>query len=131
VLGVIPGLLAVWVLRSIPEPPRARAVPGEASATFWTRPTLARIGLASSVTSTVLFAYWGLFTWIPAYLSTPLARGGAGMTVVQSSGFIVPMQIGSFFGYTLFGFLADRFGRRPTFLTFVLAAAVVAPIPWP
>jgi MFS family permease len=38
------------------------------------------------------------------------------------------MQIGSFFGYTLFGFLADRFGRRPVFLTFVLGAAALVPI---
>ena len=40
----------------------------------------------------------------------------------------VPMQIGAFLGYTLFGFLADRFGRRPVFLTFVLSAAVLVPI---
>jgi MFS-type transporter involved in bile tolerance (Atg22 family) len=76
----------------------------------------------------VLFAYWGLFTWMPSYLSSPVARGGAGMSVVQSTGWIVPMQIGAFLGYTLFGFLADRFGRRPVFLTFVLSAAVLVPI---
>jgi MFS family permease len=50
------------------------------------------------------------------------------MSVVQSTGWIVPMQIGAFLGYTLFGFLADRFGRRPVFLTFVLSAAVLVPI---
>jgi MFS family permease len=38
------------------------------------------------------------------------------------------MQIGAFLGYTLFGSLADRFGRRPTFLLFVLAAAAIVPI---
>jgi MFS-type transporter involved in bile tolerance (Atg22 family) len=80
------------------------------------------------VTSCVLFAYWGLFTWMPAYLSTPVARGGAGMGMVQSTAWIVPMQIGAFLGYTLFGFLSDRFGRRPVFLVFVLASAVLVPI---
>jgi MFS family permease len=49
------------------------------------------------------------------------------MSLVRSSAWIVPMQIGAFFGYLLFGFLADRFGRRPVFLFFVLSAAVVTP----
>ena len=127
VVGVAPALLAGWVLRSIREPARTRAAGGQA-AVFRQREILGRIGLASAVTSSVLFAYWGLFTWIPSYLSSPVARGGAGMSVVQSSAWIVPMQVGSFFGYTLFGFLADRFGRRPVFLMFVLAAAVLVPI---
>jgi len=127
VLGVAPALLAVWMLSNVRDAERARGRAGE-RAIFWRRATLGRMGLASAVTSCVLFAYWGLFTWIPSYLSSPVARGGAGMSVVQSTGWIVPMQIGSFFGYTLFGFLADRFGRRPVFLTFVLAAAVLVPV---
>ena len=65
---------------------------------------------------------------MPGYLSTPVARGGAGMSILQSSAWIVPMQIGAFLGYTTFGFFADRFGRRPVFLTFVLAAAILVPI---
>ena len=125
VLGVAPALLAVWVLNRVEEPRRAPspARPFALSPALWRT-----AAIASSVTSCVLFAYWGLFTWIPSYLSSPVARGGAGMSVMQSTGWIVPMQIGSFFGYTLFGFLADRFGRRPVFLTFVLAAAVLVPI---
>jgi MFS family permease len=125
VVGVAPALLAVWVLNRVEEPRRAPspARPFALSPALWRK-----AAIASSVTSCVLFAYWGLFTWIPSYLSSPVVRGGAGMSVVQSTGWIVPMQIGSFFGYTLFGFLADRFGRRPVFLTFVLAAAVLVPI---
>ena len=80
------------------------------------------------MTTAVLFAYWGLFTWIPAYLASPVEKGGAGMSVVRSWAWIVPMQIGAFFGYVLFGFLADRFGRRPTFVFFVLAAAALVPL---
>jgi MFS family permease len=37
------------------------------------------------------------------------------------------LQIGAFLGYLLFGVLADRFGRRPVFLVFVLAAAAIVP----
>ena len=37
------------------------------------------------------------------------------------------MQIGAFLGYTSFGLRADRFGRRPVFLTFV-SVAILVPI---
>lgn len=125
VVGVAPALLAVWILARIQDAPRA---PAPARALALSRVLWRRAAIASSVTSCVLFAYWGLFTWIPSYLSSPVARGGAGMSVVQSSGWIVPMQVGAFLGYTLFGFLADRFGRRPVFLVFVLAAAILVPV---
>jgi len=128
--GILPALLAGWIMKRIPEPTAwkssARAKSGRTA--VWNPAIFRRMVLASSVTSCVLFAYWGLFTWIPTYLSSPVERGGAGMSVVQSSGWIVPMQIGSFFGYTLFGFLADRFGRRPVFLTFVVGAAILVPV---
>jgi MFS family permease len=75
-----------------------------------------------------MFAYWGLFNWIPAYLASPVASGGAGMSIVKSTSWIIPMQIGAFFGYISFGFFADRFGRRPSFLVFVLGAAACVPI---
>jgi MFS family permease len=127
VVGVAPALLAGWVLFSIPEPQRTAVHKGR-QAFLWQSATLRRIGMASAVASFVLFAYWGLFTWIPSYLASPVARGGAGMSVVQSAGWIVPMQVGAFFGYTSFGFLADRFGRRPVFLAFVWAAAALVPV---
>jgi MFS family permease len=50
------------------------------------------------------------------------------MTLVRTSAWIIPMQIGAFFGYTSFGFLADRFGRRPIFVAFLITAAILVPI---
>jgi MFS family permease len=48
--------------------------------------------------------------------------------IVKSTGWIVPMQLGALAGYLSFGFLADRFGRRPVFLVFVLSSAVIVPV---
>jgi MFS family permease len=126
-IGVAPALLTMWIRRNIPEPAiwkrgHAAEFRGIFEAGLWRR-TL----LATALTTVVLFAYWGLFTWIPAYLASPAARGGAGLGIVRSTAWIVPMQIGAFFGYTLFGVAADRFGRRPVFLVFMLAAAILAP----
>lgn len=130
VLGIAPSLLAIWIWRSVPEPAvwqRASQGPARLNVLFH-RPVFQRFVLASAMCSAVQFAYWGLFTWIPAYLSSPIERGGAGLSIVKSSAWIIPAQIGAFFGYTLFGLFADRFGRRPVFQAFVFTAAVLVPV---
>jgi MFS family permease len=76
----------------------------------------------------VLFAYWGLFTWIPGFLSAPSSEGGPGLSVVGTSAWVLPMQFGAFLGYVSFGEIADRAGRRPAFLLFVLASAALVPL---
>ena len=108
---------------------RARARPVAGHCATLLRPPLVRhVVLFTAMCSCVLFGYWGMFTWLPAYLSSPIERGGAGLSVIRSSAWIVPLQIGAFFGYFSFGFFADRVGRRPAFLTFVLMTAVLVPI---
>jgi len=130
-IGVVPALFAWWVMRRVPEPEIWRRTErGERLPILsLLRPPLLRtVCAATSLTTCVLFAYWGLFTWIPAYLASPVSVGGAGMGVVRSSGWNIPMQIGAFLGYVLFGVLADRFGRRPVFAVFVVGAAVIVPV---
>jgi MFS family permease len=50
------------------------------------------------------------------------------MSIVKSTPWIISIQVGALFGYTSFGFLSDRFGRRPSFLIFVLGAALCVPV---
>jgi len=131
-LGVLPGLLAVWVRRRVAEPAiwrerGARAEAGPGLGVLLKPPLLGRAVAATSLATALLFAYWGLFTWVPSFLAAPEAQGGAGLGLVRSTGFVVAMQAGAFLGYTTFGFLADRLGRRPVFLAFVLGAAVAVP----
>jgi len=128
--GLFPALLALLIRRHVEEPEiwkRAvhnRAMPREIFQGTLRRRTI----LASLLASTVLFAYWGLFTWIPGFLSAPADKGGAGLTIVKSSGYVIPMQLGAFAGYVLFGWLADKIGRRPAFVLYVIAAAILTPI---
>jgi MFS family permease len=134
VCGVLPALLAAWIRKSVPEPElwqRGRALPAARRvplATMFRPPMLAKTLAATAMATALLSAYWGVFTWIPTFLAKPAAEGGAGLGVVKSSLWIVVMQTGAFFGYTTFGFLADRLGRRPTFFAFVLGAAALVPI---
>jgi MFS family permease len=127
--GVLPALLTLYIRRKVEEPQvwreqRARS-PWNA---IFRPPHLRFTVLATTLATSVLFAYWGLFTWLPGFLSLPASEGGAGMTVVRTSGFVFAVQAGAFAGYLCFGVLADRFGRRPAFAFYVLAAAVLTPL---
>jgi MFS family permease len=124
--GLAPALLTILVRRHVEEPRVWLENRGKGRLRDLLEPVLLRRTLAASTLATaVLFAYWGLFTWLPGFLSAPRSAGGAGLDIVRTSAWVFTMQIGSFFGYVLFGWLADRFGRRPAFVFYVLTAAII------
>ena len=128
-VGVLPALFTLWIQRKVKEPEIWIAKSARRPITDIFRPPLARrTFLATLLATSVLFAYWGLNTWLPGFLSAPASQGGAGMDILQTSGWIVFMQFGAFLGYVSFGWMADRFGRRPAFFYYVLAAAILTPI---
>ena len=133
VVGVLPALFTLWIRRNIREPEawKARGAAARAGNPFrviFGRGLARRTLLVILLGSSVQFAYWGIFFWLPAFLARPVAQGGAGMGVVGSLAWIIPVQIGAYFGYLTFGFIADRVGRRRTFILFMLAAALLVPI---
>ncbi len=133
VVGVLPAFATLWVRRHVKEPEvwtrRTRTVATlEAFAVLFGPSLWRRTVLAILLTSSVQFAYWGLFFWVPNFLASPVEQGGAGMTLVRTMGWIIPMQLGAYAGYLSFGFIADRVGRRLTCALFLAAAAVLVPI---
>lgn len=135
VVGIAPGLLTLWIRQNIPEPElwrrtREKNAPSSMQVLIriFSPPFMSITAYFILLSSLLMFAYWGLFTWIPAYISGPISVGGAGMSIVRSTPWIVSIQVGALFGYTSFGFLSDRFGRRPTFLIYVLGAALCVPV---
>ena len=127
--GALPALLAFYVRRNIEEPEvwlkREKGAPW--SAIF--APAIRRRTLvATLIASSVLVAYWGVVTWLPAFLASPVAEGGAGLTITRSAAWLIVLQIGAFLGYITFGLIADRIGRRPAFTLFMIGASAVVPI---
>jgi len=76
-----------------------------------------------------LFAWWGLFTWIPPYLSLPIAQGGRGFGIMGTTTLLIVLNLfGMFPGYISFGWVADHLGRRRSFMLYTFAAALLVPL---
>ncbi len=127
-VGVLPALLAGWVRRGVREPDLWRPRQALPFSALFRRPLRTMTLRAVSLTTAVLFAYWGLFTWLPGFLSAPVSAGGAGLSIVRTSGAVVPLQIGALLGYLSFGWISDWIGRRPAFVTFMVGAALIVPV---
>src|SRR5262249_35654548 len=111
--GVLPALAVIWVRHEVEEPQLWRERPSGAARPrtpfalllgpgVWTRTVLATL-----LTTSVQFAYWGLFFWLPGFLARPVEQGGVGLSIVRSMGWLIPIQVGAYFGYLSFGFIAE------------------------
>ena len=127
--GVAPALITLWLRRSIREPEawkqeqRSRPQLGQLF-----RGTLGRnVLICSTMNAATLFAWWGLFTWVPRFLSMPVIEGGRGLSTVQTSEWTIVMQTGTFLGYVIFGYLADSFSRKYTYIGYLCVAALMVP----
>ena len=76
------------------------------------------LGLGVSIFG--MYGWWTLFTFLPTYIDKTLSLG-----ITKGAIFMVWTSIGAFFGYLLFGLLADRYGRRPIFAIFFVAMAAM------
>jgi len=134
-VGILPALFILWIQWRVPEPEiwKAKMRAGAASlgGTFrilWRRDLRHKGALATAMNACAMFGYWGLFTWIPAYLSLPAAQGGRGLSLVKTTAWLIVMGVGKWLGYTVFGFSADVFGRRKSYITYLLVAAALVPV---
>jgi len=86
--------------------------------------------IASSLAFVVLLALWGATMWIPAAIREIAGRARLGLAdqTRYASYAIMLLNGGSLFGYLGFGPLADRFGRRATFLIFFIGGVVLFPV---
>jgi MFS family permease len=131
-VGALPALLVFWIQKSVPEPAiwsqRIHSTRATTLAQLFQKDVLRNGLLATSMNACAMFGYWGLFTWIPAYLSLPTSQGGRGLSLVKTTGFFLVLCFGKWLGYALFGFFADMFGRRKPYVTYLLIAAALVPL---
>lgn len=129
-IGIIPALFTVWIRTKVEEPEiwvksHKEEKKGFSFGQIFRSDLIKYTLLCTLISSFVMFAYWGLFTWLPGFLSSPVEKGGAGLSIVKSSLWMIPTMIGAFFGYITFGFIADKYGRRPTFAAYLLICSIL------
>ncbi len=123
-VGILPAIAVLWIRREVPEPEvflqaRSATTPRSSLRAYW-KP----LAILTAANTCGMFAWWGLFTWIPAYLVLDGAHGGRGFSLMNLTGFLVALNlVGMLPGYLLFGVIADRFGRRLSFVVYLSAAA--------
>jgi MFS family permease len=140
--GVIPALLTLWIRRGVHESAqwqsqrqsqretqRQTTRPARVPFAQLARPPLLRSTVVcATMNAATLFAWWGLFTWMPRFLSLPLAQGGHGLSIVNTSAWTIVMQLGTFLGYISFGYVAARFGQKRSYIAYLVLAAAMVPI---
>jgi MFS family permease len=132
-VGVLPALLTLWIRRSVEEPAMWKAqsttaVPltSRVAELFRSRYRGATVAI-TAMNACTLFAWWGLNTWVPAYLVLSPAEGGVGLSIVGTSGVVFIMQVGMWLGYVSFGFVTEAIGRRRAYVSYLIAASVLLP----
>jgi len=128
--GIAPAFLVFWLRRYVEEPAvylesRARlAAAGGEEPSFLEifRPPLLRITFLGGLMGTgAQGGYFAVTTWLPTFLRTERK-----LSVLDSAGYLAVSIAGAFCGYLAGGYLADRAGRRVTFLTFAIGAGAIA-----
>ena len=149
-VGILPALITLWIQRRVPESemwqeregthsllegksallPKSggSGAPGGFAVVF--RPPYVKHTLALLLFNFfAMFAWWGLFTWLPPYLSLPVEQGGRGFGVMGMTTLMVVLNLcGMFPGYASFGWVADHIGRRTAFLVYSGVAACLIPL---
>ncbi len=128
-VGVLPALYAFWVRRKVAEPEvwvAERAKPARVSVGSAMGGRMLRVTVAVTLMNAcTMFAWWGLNSWIPSYLRASPDTGGIGLSNASMNWFIIVMQVGMWFGYVTFGYIADSIGRRRAYVSYLLSAAVL------
>ncbi len=151
-VGILPALIAFWIRRNIPESSRweesdkrrraaydqrrhGAALRGEDTALvrftlfdMFAEPAVrARLVLTFIMSLSITIGYWGVSSFVPSFVSAvATAAGLAGPTWAALAGLV--QNIGALLGFIGFGFVADRFGRKPTTALFYVMCLVLTPI---
>jgi benzoate transport len=126
-VGVIPAVVA-WVIRNKLHEPEVfvnRSKKEQPSAMQCLKLLMKdkatrKISLGVIVlTSVQNFGYYGIMIWMPSFLSKQM-----GFSLTKSSVWTAVTIVGMSLGIWVFGQLADRIGRKPTFLIFQVGSVI-------
>lgn len=104
----------------VPSPPLPPAPAKPRWSELWGAGLRGRTASLWTVWFTVNFAYYGAFLWLPSLL---VAQG---FDIVRSFGYTLIITLAQLPGYALAALLIEKWGRRPTLISFLGVSAVAA-----
>lgn len=124
-IGALPALLVFYLRKYVEEPKvsvetRAKQKATGDSPALWeifSGPIAKTTILASLMATGCQGGYYAITFWVPRFLTTERK-----LSIVGSTGYLATLIIGSFIGYLVGAWLADRIGRRKLFLIFSIGA---------
>jgi MFS family permease len=151
-IGVLPALVVFWIRRNVPESPRweeshrrrraaydlrrqGAALDGENAALvrftlvdMFAEPAVRmRLFLTFVMSLSVTIGYWGVSTFVPAYVGS--VATAAGLPAQRYAALVGLIQnLGALIGFASFGFLADAFGRKPTTILYYVMCLILTPV---
>lgn len=152
VIGVLPALTIVWILKHTPESARwersheqrrdARALKRQGGQLSGEGAALARFTLvdlfadrtvrwpligALLMLLSLTFAFWGVSTFIPTYVGAVAAKAHLSAPAWAGYAGLVTGVCGTI-GFISLGFLADAIGRKPVTMLFYLMCLILTPV---
>ena len=126
--GILPAGLVLFVRYFVDEPAvftetQKRIAAGAERPHFlaiFEPELIGRTLLAALLTTGAQGGYYAITTWLPTYLKTVRQ-----LSVLNTSGYLVVIIVGSFVGYLVSAHLTDRIGRRNNFLLFAVCCFVI------
>jgi MFS family permease len=135
-ISLLPALLVVFIRKRLPESDvwleRRKSLSvtkeslfsgvGEAARLFlglFTGPYRKLFLFALVLAIFDMSAYWFTYTWLPGYLHHQRA-----FSLAKSAAWMLVTQAGGLLGYLSFGYVSDRFGRRPAYSVYSVIMAL-------
>ena len=124
-VGVLPALFVAWTRKGLEEPEiwqnlkdqnKNEIAVGKLFKTPKTTATTIGLTIACAVQN---FGFYGLMVWMPSMIASELK-----LPFKDTLYWTISTTIGMSLGILIFGWLCDKFGRRPSYIIFLLISAV-------
>ncbi|WP_392391812.1 MFS transporter [Paenibacillus antibioticophila] len=125
ILGAVPALYALYLRKSIQDPPRyvrstERLTLGQSFMSVWASPHRKSTIMLWILWFTVVFSYYGMFLWLPTVM------GLKGFSLVKSFEYVLIMTLAQLPGYFTAAYLIEKLGRKFVLVVYLLLTAVSA-----
>ncbi len=125
--GVIPALIVLFIRRNLHEPEifvKAKAAERESGVyanplAIFSPPMLMTTLLASLLCIALTGGYYAMSIWLPTFLKVERH-----LSVLNTTGYLLVLVLGSFCGYIAGAYLVDIWGRKTNFVVFSLLASI-------